>query len=185
MRRSNGLGAVRRAQRSQRRSSAGRRVCEGRREAACRAGCGEASSPASRPVGRRRAAPGSIREPTAGRLGYSGRSLRALSRRLLLGRGAAVAPRTPMLLGRAQARAKGRRGRRSRERQRPTWQTPLRLARSDQAALRSSSSAMSRSRPGGATRGGALTAWRPVGRWMLRQRIHPVPSMLSQPISAA
>ncbi len=29
-----------------------------------RAGCGEASSSASRPVGRRRAAPGSIREPT-------------------------------------------------------------------------------------------------------------------------
>jgi hypothetical protein len=41
-----------------------------------RAGCGETSSPASRPVGRRRAAPGSIREPNAGRLSHSGRSPR-------------------------------------------------------------------------------------------------------------
>ena len=60
-----GLGAVRRAQRSRRRSSAGRKVCEGRREAACHAGCGEASSPASkarRPL--RPCSAGSIKEPT-------------------------------------------------------------------------------------------------------------------------
>ena len=53
-----------------------------------------------------------------------------------------------------------------------------------QAALRCAS-VVSRLSPGSARCGGALTAWSPSGRRMLRQRIQPVPSMLSQPISAA